>query len=163
MRNAFWALCLAGLLFGCAGTSGSGSSNGRVEVYNNDLGIATNYGIQDQTQEILVNKYHFEVLYYDDTSNRVYVETDWKERTPFEDERHQGVLQAKSRIILEARPRGRTGETSRMSVRFKGENLLYFSDTASWERGHMTRQCRAYFKEIANELKTRFATLVREY
>ncbi len=156
MRRIVWLFFIL-LAVGCAGSSAT------IKMYNADLGIASAYGIREQVQRLLINKYHYVIAYADETNNRVYIETDWLDRLPFADERRMGVEQAKSRIIIEARTRGRTGEASRLSVKFKGENMLFFADTGSWERGHMTKEARRYFKELADELKTQFAAMVREY
>ncbi|NIR52085.1 hypothetical protein GWO43_26195 [candidate division KSB1 bacterium] len=156
-----FVVVLLTLFLGCAGSSAS--SGGGSKIYRANLGIATFSGLRDQTQRLLVNKHHYIIQYFDESTDRFYVETEWKDRSPFADEVQQGVLQARSRVILEGRPRIHAGRSSKLKIKFRGENLLLFSDSGQWERGHMSKQARENFKELANELKHRFSTMVREF
>lgn len=111
-----------------------------------------------------MRKNHYLVQLIDESLDRSYLETAWKDRLPFEDEQEAGVVQAKSRIILEGRSRMRATGSATLKVKFKGENQLLYQNGLNWETGvEITPMCREYFKNLAGELKTEFSTRVREF
>jgi hypothetical protein len=149
-------------LMGCAASS-SGSKPAALK-YTADLGTATTFDFQEKSQRAL-NKYQYVVERYEEYGNILYLETQWKDREVFEDEQKSGVIEAKSRIILEARPftRSSAGVTKLNKVEFAAENLVMFENTQSWASVPMTPLCRAYFKRFADDLRTEFRTGFRRY
>ncbi|MFQ5674286.1 MAG: hypothetical protein ACE5G1_00185, partial [bacterium] len=140
---------------GCAGSAVGGKQSTR---YLSDVGVATSYGFKQQAERILIQKHHFRIQRTEESGNRLYFETDWQTRQPFQDEWKQGVVDARTRIILEARPHVRTGASTTLKVKFVGENMLLFKKTGNWESGYVTQMCKNYFRKIALEFKTEFST-----
>ena len=150
------------LLLGCAASS-SGSKSASIK-YVTDLGTATAFDFQEKSQRAL-NKYQYVVERYEEYGNILYWETQWKDREVFEDEQTSGIIEAKSRIILEARPftRSSAGATKLNKVELAGENLVMFEDTQTWVSVPMSPMCKAHFKRFADDLRTEFRTGFRRY
>ena len=154
-------LTLIAITVGCAGSSSGGFSSAS---YLTDLGLTTNIGFRTESDRILVRKNQYIVQLIEESLDRSYLETAWKDRLPFEDEQAAGVIQAKSRIILEGRSRMRATGSATLKVKFKGENQLLYQTGNIWETGaEITPMCKEYFKNLAGELKTEFSTRVREF
>ena len=159
----FWCigLSLLWVIAGCAGSSSGGLSS---TSFRSDLGLTTGLVLSEQAERILIGKHQYQIQIFDQSSDRSYFETAWKDRLLFDDEREAGVKQAKSRIILEGRARLRASVGSTLRVKFKGENQLLYQKTGNGETGsEITPLCKEYFKEIANDLKTEFSTRIREF
>lgn len=153
-------LTFIGIINGCAGSSTVGS----FTQYFSDLGITTNIGFREEAERILIRKHQYIVQVFEESLDRSYLETDWKDRLPFEDEAKTGVVQAKSRIILEGRSRVRGTATATLKVKFRGENMLLYENSPTWEiAGPMSQLSKEYFKAMANEIKTEYSTRTREY
>jgi hypothetical protein len=152
---------------GCAASSGdkpaSGSKPGALK-YTADLGTATTFDFQEKSQRAL-NKYQYVIERYEEYGNILYLETQWKDRQIFEDEQASGIIEAKSRIILEARPSTRSsgGVAKLNKVEFTAENLVMFENTQTWASVPMTPLCKAYFKRFADDLRAEFRTGFRRY
>lgn len=159
----FWCtgLSLIWITAGCAGSSSGGLS---ATTFYSDLGLTTSVVLSEQAERILIRKHHYQIQIFDQSMDRSYFETAWKDRLLFDDEREAGVIQAKSRIILEGRARLRASVGSTLRVKFRGENQLLYQTTGNWETGsEIMPLCKEYFKEIANDLKTEFSTRIREF
>ncbi|MFQ5674413.1 MAG: hypothetical protein ACE5G1_00830 [bacterium] len=148
------------LFSSCAGSSSGGFA---AAAYITDLGLTTNIGFRMETDRILIRKYQYITQILEESPDRSYFESDWKDRLPFADEQAVGVVQAKSRIIMEGRSRLRATGGATLKVKFRGENQLLYQNSNSWQiGGEVTPLCKDYFKDIANELKTEFSTRTRE-
>lgn len=154
-------LILISFICGCAASS----SGGKISLisYSTNVGVATTFDFKDKTERIL-NKYQFQIERYEEYGDRLYIETKWKDRIPFEDEKKDGIIAARSRLIVKARPRTRTGITVKLNqIQFIGENLVLFANRESWRPAPLTKMCKAYFKQCADDLKTEFRTGIRRY
>lgn len=161
LRRLLPVLLAIAPIAGCAGTASEGQESSR---YRSNLGIATVIGVNEQTQRILVEKHHYVIQRSDMTGQWLYVETEWKRREPFADEKEIGVVDAQSRVILQGRPRIRHSSlTMRFNMKLIGENRLLYTDTGTWESGYISDMCEDYFRGIAREFKSEFSTMVREY
>ncbi len=154
-------ILLVSFVLSCAGSS-SGEKPGDYS-YTANIGPVTAYDYQDKTR-LSLNKFQYQIERSEDYGNRKYLETMWKYRTPFEDERQLGAVRAKTRIILHVTPRVRSvaGRTLHR-VQFIGENLVQFMGVELWQKAPLTDMCKEYFKRWANELKTEFSTGIRRY
>jgi hypothetical protein len=158
-RGSLFLLLLA--LMGCAASS-SGSKSATLK-YTADLGTATTFDFQEKSQRLL-NKYQYQIERYDEFGPRLYLETQWKDRRPFDDEQNSGIVEARSKIILEAKPHTRSAGTTRLNkVQLIGENLVIFAKTQAWVSVPLTPMCKAYFKQFADDLRTEFRTGFRRY
>jgi len=146
---------------GCAGTAGKERMS--QVVYTADLGIATSFDFRDKTERFL-SKYQYQIQRYEEFGDRLYIETIWKDRIPFEDEQELGIVEARSRFILQAVPRVRTGAGTKLNrVQFTGQNQLRFQGSDVWAAGPLTKMSRAYFSKCADDLRTEFRSGIRRY
>ena len=150
------------LAVGCA-SAGGGSAGLTSQRFQQDVGNATARDVERRTPRIL-ERYHYVIVRHETSERRIYFETDWRQRTPFEDEVARGISSVQSRIIVRARQRGgAAGATALMVVTFTMENLVV--DEESGQRGLavVTDMFRAYAKEIADRLKDEFTSGIRVF
>ncbi|HUF51535.1 MAG TPA: hypothetical protein VMN60_11905 [Longimicrobiales bacterium] len=145
---------LARLLFvialaGCA----SGAARPYVTV---QAGTAPRLDIDTKLK--LVLQRHQYVLVREEQETNLYYETQWRPRTPFDDEQGVGATHAESRIIVRARPRSR--ETANYTVSFTVENRLRTAD-AEWVSSAVTDQFGRYARELGGEFTRELAQGIR--
>jgi hypothetical protein len=147
---------LAGLLLlnGCA--SGSGRDTG--SRYSASIGTATRYDFTDKAQYVLVSKHRYEIEDVRDGTESITFETKWMERVPFDDEAQQGIIGARTKVILEARARTRGGLEARAlyTVRFRGETMVQFINDESWVTESLSPQAHEYLRSISRELEAEY-------
>lgn len=153
---------LALLCVGC-GSQSADVSRSRASTFSADLGTATAYDFKDKTGRML-DRYQFQLFRFEETADIIYMETDWKARYPFEDELEEGIAEARTRLIIQARPRTRNPAGSDLhTVRLVAENRVRFQDSGEWQRIPMSKQLISYFKRFADELQTEFRTGFRKF
>ncbi len=149
------------LAAGCA--SAGGSAGGLGSQFEQDVGDATPRDVERRTPQVL-ERYHYVVVRTETSDRRMYFETDWRQRTPFEDEVTRGISSVRTRIIVRARQRGGAiGSSNLMTVDFIMENLALDARSGEWRQGVVTDMFRAYAKEIANRLKDEFTSGIRVF
>ena len=160
--RVLFALALFFLL-GCGGTASKGARDSG-NTYAALLGQASPFDFGDLVRQAL-DKYQFQVSRYDETNERVYLETQWKLRRLFDDEETQGVVEAQTRLILETRPRLRSGGTVKLSnVYYRAENKVLFETARDiWVNAPLSPMCHAYLQKIGDELKDKFTATMRRY
>ena len=150
------------LAVGCA-SAGGGSARLASGYFQQDVGNATARDVERRTPRIL-ERYHYVIVRHETSERRTYIETDWRQRTPFEDEEARGISSVQSRIIIRARQRGgAVGSTALMVVTFRMENLALDEDSGQWRQAVVTDMFRAYAKEIADRLKDEFTSGIRVF
>ena len=139
---------------GCA-TSDRVSEN----TYRANLGTATETDIVNQVPRIL-DRNGFTIYRQEVTLDGVYIESDWKERDLFDDEVAQGITEARSRIIVRARPR--TAQASSLqTVNMEVENHVRVEGQDDWDRSIITDDATDYFRTIERSIRTELATGIR--
>lgn len=142
------------LLTGCA-TSERVSEN----TYRANLGTATEADIVMTVPRIL-DRNNFTIYRQEVTMDGVYIETEWKERDLFEDELSQGIVEARSRIYVNARPR--TAQASSLHrVSMEVQNHVRFEAGGDWDRTILTEQTNEYLRDIERSIRTELATGIR--
>ncbi len=150
------------LAVGCA-SAGGGSTGLTSRHFQQDVGNATARDVERRTPRIL-ERYHYVIVRHETSERRTYIETDWRTRTPFEDEVARGISSVRSRIIVRARQRGgATGSTALMVVTFTMENLALDEESGQWRQAVVTDMFTAYAKRIANRLKDEFTSGIRVF
>ncbi len=149
------------LVVGCA-SAGGGSAGLTSRPFQQNVGNATVRDLQRRTPRIL-ERYHYVIVRHETSERRTYIETDWRHRTPFEDEAARGISSVQSRIIVRARQRGGAGSSALMVVTFTMENLALEEDSGQWRQTVVTDMFRAYAKEIADRLKDEFSSGIRVF
>ena len=108
-------------------------------------------------QLILASKFQYEIERTEQATPELYLETSWKNRYPFEDEIARGIVKARSRIILRARPHyiGPTDAADLLfNLDFHAENEVLFEGKDEWERVPMSKMLMQYFGRIVDDLKS---------
>jgi hypothetical protein len=100
-KPTIWLLFTMVLLAGCASTRGISPSEG---VYSQDVGPATIPAVQREVIPIL-ERFGYTVRNTDRGNDRITIETDWVERDPYNEEAAAGVNSARSRVLVNTRPR----------------------------------------------------------
>ena len=146
------------LQVGCSGASSSTSSS---NSFRESLGSTSSAQLQKSIGDIVQRKYQYQLERETYSSEDIYVETRWRDDGATDDERAQGYSFARTRIIITARPRNRTGGAARtVSVTFRAECLLRGA-AGDWIEAPMTAARKTKLKEISIELKTEMTTGIR--
>ena len=128
-------------------------------TFRANLGTATETDIVSTVPRIL-DRNNFVVYRQEVTMDGVYIETEWKERDLFDDERSEGIVEARSRIFINARPRTAQA-TSLQRVSMEIENHVLFEDSEDWDRSIITDQTNEYFREVERSIRTELGTGIR--
>ncbi|MBM4168703.1 MAG: hypothetical protein FJ215_06050 [Ignavibacteria bacterium] len=164
IKNSGFA-AVAGLLLNILvlGVSGCAGGGGRAgTIYSENLGTGTLYDINTKSQAIL-NRYQYRIERVESTTDLLYIETEWKNRYPFDDEIEQGVNAALTRIVIRATPRGRGVGSDNNSIRFEGENKVRYQGGEEWHIVPMSPMLIAHFKDITDDLITDLRTGFRKF
>ncbi len=131
--------------------------------FEQNVGNATPRDVEQRTPRI-IERYHYIVVRRETSERRMYFETDWRQRAPFEDEAARGISSARTRIIIRARQRGgAAGSSNLMTVDLIMENLALDERSGEWRQGVVTDMFRAYAKEIADRLKDEYIRGIRVF
>ncbi|HHJ34295.1 MAG TPA: hypothetical protein ENJ87_00875 [Gammaproteobacteria bacterium] len=137
------------------GCSYSGSGAKEYKDFYSNLGLANAADLEKIVFRML-DKHQYEIVRRTNSQEKIYYETAWRPRYPFDDEVKLGVSSARSRIIITARPRdfGGTGTFTIYRVKFYAENEVRFSDTSGYTRIPISKKAKKYFRRIAGDIRT---------
>ena len=144
---------LAVLAFGACG--GSLANRGSVEA---TIGRATRHDLVTQAPEVL-QRYGYAIYATRETSNTVYIETNWRGRAPFDDEAEAGSDFARTRFVVRARLGGAGFYTVRITaenqIRLKGgQEAMSPTDTGTaWTTIPATPMYDDYVSDIMLEIE----------
>ncbi len=155
IRSIFISMVfLTGFLAGCSSSERMASN-----THRSNLGTATETDIL-RTVPRIFDRYNFTVYREEATMDGIYFESEWKERDLFDDEVSQGIIDARSRIIVSSRPR--TAQASSLQrVTLEIENQVKFEGDEEWDRSVITDQTEEYFSDIERVMRTEFSTGIR--
>ena len=165
----------------------AGSMGGKGDKYKSGLGLVTTSDFTEKTERIL-QKYQYQILRNEQSSSELYIETDWKDHLPYDDEQEQLIVASRTRIIIRARPRsttatqkGRaeegasyedalraeqekeTGIAGVNTAEFSSEYMVQVEENPEWQRLKMSKSVQDHLKRIASELKMEFAAGARGF
>lgn len=153
-------LLLACFVVSCAS---SNSTRERAATYRTSIGTGTELDIQRQTP-VLLTRYGYEMNRQEGSSDGLYFETSWRERSLFEDEEAMGIKQARTRIIITTRPRGSgTASAALHTITFVAENEVILAEEDGWTNSVMTDMTEQYLRGISREYSTEMSTGVRRF
>jgi hypothetical protein len=144
------------LLAGCSARAGGVAAATR----SFDLGLATQLDVQDKPVRVLrLNAYEAERVV---GPPNVLVQTRWVARTPFADEQAHGITDARTRFIMEARPRQRNpeGGVTLYTARLRVENMGRTGES-DWVPLEPTPQFQAYAERIAAAVREELEAGIR--
>jgi hypothetical protein len=145
------------ILAACASSGGGGSA-----LYRRDVGNAS--GVDAVSRSLLIlNRFQYEVFDQDNIPS-IRIETHWKPRQPFADEKALGIQAAENRIVISANTRGQTNLGSLYNVRLVIENRVRTAGVEEWDEKTNTGMFRSYADGIAQALRTELSNIgVRRY
>ena len=165
-----WTMCkvvggfvVAVLIFvGCS--SQLRNTNIESTSFSEKIGNATSYDFTNKSFQHLI-KYHYELIRFESNPSQLYLETSWKYRLPFKDEVQLGVEEAKTKIVISARPRKRAilNGSNLNVVRMYAENLVRLIDSDEWIQIPMTNMLKSYLYRVSDDLKTDLLTGIRQF
>ena len=141
-------ICL--IITSCAGSGGLIKPNRHMAV----VGEGSYFNFQNSAEKIL-DRYHYTVYRREEYGARLYIETQWKDHKPLDDEFDLGISNVQTRLIIEARPKMRDASSNRAmnTVKFSGEVLVRLGPMSEWKELAMTPSRKKYFKQCADDLK----------
>ena len=141
-------ICL--IITSCAGSGGLIKPNRHMAV----VGEGSYFNFQNSAEKIL-DRYHYTVYRREEYGARLYIETQWKDHKPLDDEFILGISNVQTRLIIEAKPKMRDASSNRAmnTVKFSGEVLVRLGPMSDWKELSMTPLRKKYFKQCADDLK----------
>jgi hypothetical protein len=157
MRQTLSTFLIAGvcalLFWGCASSEKSLYRN----TYRSNLGVTWQSYVAERVVPVLQNKYDYRIRVNQVEVDYILIETEWKTRQVYGNEAIAGVTIAHSRIIIEARSRGRISATMpeehRPSVTYLFETTYEFDPDADKKQVDIGPDLRQYINDIETELK----------
>ena len=146
------------LIAACTVLQGCAAGGGGHEKYRNitrSAGEGSLINVYEKTSRIL-NRYHYETVRQEESQQLIYYETNWRYRIPFDDERNRGVVEARTRLTVKARPRraaAMAGASNMYIVQVVAENLVQMDKDGRWIQMPNTEEYKSYIKEIAKALE----------
>jgi len=150
-----WPL-IAVALFTACGSHSSGGKRQNPSTFQARVGTATAPDVRIKTN-LLLTRYQFELVRFEESSHEFYFETSWKYREPFDDEKGNSVSAARTRLIIRSRPRSRTGlggTADIHNVQIYGENQLRLMGSEEWINAPLSDELMEYFRTFARDLET---------
>jgi hypothetical protein len=146
-----FALLVLPLLAACA------SGGGGDAVFRAEVGMST--ATQSMTiGERIFSQFQYTVSRTEEPPN-LRMETEWRLRPPFDDERALGIVEAESRLVLMGRQRLETELGSQFAMTVMVENRVRVGTDGEWMDTRNTPQFRAYARSIAERLEQEFRTV----
>jgi hypothetical protein len=162
-RRTFLRLSAGGVLtvFGCASLT-TAHRTPRAAGYRRQLGLATWADIRDHVGDMMMR--HQYVPLRLEGPPAIYIESEWRQREPFDDEKTTGIEQSRTRLIV-------TGRLSSTKVSALGDlydlDLLVENQSrraeGDWGEGGATAEFTRYATRIADDLETGFRSIVRRF
>jgi hypothetical protein len=158
MRKLTVAVALIMLAAACGGQRGTSS----VAHFGRGLGLATAPETIEKTHRVL-GLHQFDIE-QDEGPPSIYIETRWKDRTPFADEQALGIDAAQIRAMVRARPRSTTSTLGEVyTVDMTIEQRVRLMGSMEWVHHTITAEARAHAAEIAEMLRRELDVGVRRF
>ena len=138
------------LLVACA-TGGGGGNVQMLSSVTVDIGVATSSDLNAQGNDVLRRRQF--LVQQTMGPPAILIESEWRQRIPFEDEAAQGVTEAQSRIIIRGRERISPTSRALFQVSFRMESQVKTADSQEWIELPATEELRDWAREIARELQ----------
>lgn len=154
-RIIYYILITVALFTACGGTT-SGGKRQNPSSFQARIGTATAPDVRIKTN-LLLTRYQFELVRFEESSHEWYFETSWKHRELFDDERNESVAAARTRLIIRSRPRTRTslgGTADIHNVQVYGENQLRLRESGKWINAPLSDELMDYFTKFSRDLET---------
>jgi len=110
----------------------------------------------------VVRQNNFEI-YKEDGAPRIYIETRWKDRYPFDDEQALGATRAQTRLILRGTAHGTTPLGPLFKLDVSIENRLQLAVPDRWTENHATPEYRKYADRVTEDLRRELEIALRKH
>lgn len=148
------ALLTVGVLGACSAAAAGHGFDERSGVFTREIGPATISAVERQVLPIL-QRFGYEIERTETAHNRFQLWTLWQTHDPYPDEQEMGVARARTRVIIETRPRATTsssGETlSGVLIRLEAQHMD--DESGSWRPAMSSEHLAARFREIAEAFR----------
>jgi hypothetical protein len=153
---------LATALVTGVGACASGGGTGGTAVYRENLGRVL-AGPLEEARLLIWGKHAIPMEREQRSSQNIRVESVWMMRGPEPSEAAAGVLEARNRVILDARALEREMDMSEGPYRATLEvrNEVRSETVPDWHPGPMPDAVRERFREVYNDMRLEVATGVR--
>jgi hypothetical protein len=108
----------------------------------------------------LFNRHNFQIYRHEETLDGITFESEWKERSVFDDERALGVERARNKIYVSSRP-ATARATNLHRVWFEGINEVFIQGSDRWTDTLMTDMAEKYLNDLVQDYKDDLAVGVR--
>ncbi len=140
---------------GCAPQSSGGTSALEQEQFSSSLGVSYGAEFAGVIRVIIEGKHQYVIIREEATSREIYMETDWKDRTLFQDEIDRNILSARTRLIFRARAR----HAGQYTIHMYANNEVILSGTDVWQTGSFSPMLKEMLNDIARELRIEYKIL----
>lgn len=147
MKERRYTLAWVSFLLAAACASSGSMTAGSV---SKDLPTTTRIELESKAR-LLFSRHQFEIERVQ-TESQLYLESNWRERLPFDDELAQGVETAMTRLILQGRPRSRVRDdfyTAKVIL----ENRVRLQGSQVWEQITNTPEFERYARRVAEDFE----------
>ena len=143
------------LLAGCASSGASGLSD--PSEIRRDLGRSSYAMVMEGVEKILVTKNEFSLQRFEENFNTIFFETDWQTRAALASERVDGILQVRTRMVIE----GRRSANATFRLRFTAFVESQRDGSQVWERLPVSEEREEMINRILADLDMEIRSGVR--
>lgn len=151
---------LAVALSACA-SAGRAGTEADAARFEREVGTGSGPDVMASATKV-IRQFQFEVREQTNPPN-IYIETHWRDRTPFRDEQALGIEGAQTRLVVRARQRGTTPLGEVYGVNLAIENRVRTMGSESWSQASATREYRDWANRIADQFRRELNVGVRRY
>lgn len=123
--------------------------------FSSPLGVSYRAEFAGVIRVIIESKYQYIIIREEESSREIYMETDWRDRTPLEDEIKQNILATRTRFIFRARPR----HAGQYTIHMYADNEVIIRGTDLWQTGSFSPMLEELLNDIAKELRIEYKIL----
>lgn len=148
---ALMTVIICTMALGCA--TGNGAK--AYSIVRQAAGEGTLLDVNAKTLRML-DRFQYEIVRTENSGQMAFYQTNWKYRIPFDDERAVGIVQARTRLTIRARPRRvatTAGSSNLYMVRMEAENMVMFEDSEIWTVTPNTSEYVQYVRTLAKDLE----------
>ncbi len=155
-RKLLLIMLSAFLMIQCAG---GGTVRFPKSEFKKSIGDYRKMHIRAKSRNLL-GKYGFEIEREegteDDDQGDIYIESKWKERVPFESEKADNIISARTKIIIRARSTNRslnmTSGERIYKAEFSSEDMVLIRGQEDWTKQTMSPELMEYLEKLYDEL-----------
>lgn len=162
MKRAIRAVAITAAVAAGVGACATGGSAGGTAVYRENLGRVLAAPLEE-ARLLIWGKHAIPMEREQRSSQNIRVESVWIARSPEPSEAAAGVLEARNRVILDARALEREMDMSEGPYRatFEVRNEVRSETLPDWHPGPMPDAVRERFRQVYNDLRLEVAAGVR--